>query len=78
MELDMPESTLPTDIMEDPNKKEVPERIPPPEQVAEDSAESIADSFEQDTRKQLNLLRERTFNPELRTLVERVRENEPG
>src|SRR4030042_5718256 len=38
---------------------------------------SAADSFEKETRSQLHFLRERTFNRELRQLVDRLRENEP-
>lgn len=51
------------------------DRIPPP--VPDINTPSAGELFEDDTRKQLNLLRERTFNPELRELVDRVRENEP-
>ena len=54
------------------------DRIPPPSPDEDLNGLSAADSFEEDTRNQLNLLRERTFNSELRQLVDRVRENEPG
>lgn len=50
-----------------------PESFPPVENPAD-----AAGSFEHETRKQLNLLRERTFNPELRRLVDRIRVNEPS
>lgn len=53
-------------------------RIPPPSTDLGSPAKSAAESFEEDTRIQLNLLRERTFNPELRQLVDRVRDNEPA
>ncbi len=52
-------------------------RIPPPVPDQGASAKSAGESFEEDTRKQLNLLRERTFNTELKQLVDRVRDNEP-
>jgi hypothetical protein len=53
-------------------------RIPAPESFPPDeSPADAAGSFEEVTRKQLNLLRERTFNPELRKLVDRIRVNEP-
>ncbi len=77
MDFTMPESKRTADVIEDPEKKEGAGRIPPPDDLGPASPESIADSFEEDTRKQLNLLRERTFNPELKTLVDRVRVNEP-
>jgi hypothetical protein len=55
-----------------------PDRIPAPESFPPDeSIAGAAGSFEEETRKQLNLLRERTFNPELRRLVDRIRVNEP-
>jgi hypothetical protein len=50
-----------------------PESFPPDERPAD-----AAGSFENETRIQLNLLRERTFNPELRRLVDRIRINEPS
>ena len=53
-------------------------RIPPPATDLGSPVQSAAQSFEEDTRKELNLLRERTFNPELRQLVDRVRDNEPA
>jgi hypothetical protein len=54
-------------------------QIPEPESFPrrEDTSRE-ADSFENETRSQLNQLRERTFNPELRKLVDRIRINEPG
>lgn len=52
-------------------------RIPPPVSNGDPSTRSVAETFEEDTRNQLNLLRERTFNEELRQLVDRVRINEP-
>jgi hypothetical protein len=52
-------------------------RIPPPETEPDTGADSVAESFEKDTRKQLNVLRERTFNTDLRNLVDRIRDNEP-
>lgn len=77
MDIDMPEPIPTAEMQDDREKREDPGRIPPPDRFGAESPESIAESFEQDTRKQLNLLRERTFTPELRTLVDRVRENEP-
>lgn len=77
MEHAMPETRLHTENDEDRNRDGARDPIPPPEAFAADSPEAIADSFEEDMRKQLNLLRERTFNPELRNLVDRIRENEP-
>ena len=57
---------------------ESPERIPAPETFPPaGSLSDAAGSFEEETRNQLNLLRERTFNPELRRLVDRIRVNEP-
>lgn len=53
-------------------------RIPPPAADPGVPLQSAAESFEEETRQQLNLLRERTFNPELRQLVDRVRYNEPA
>ena len=53
-------------------------RIPPPENEPRVKADSVAEAFEKDTRKQLNLLREKTFNTDLRHLVDRIRDNEPS
>ncbi len=53
-------------------------RIPPPVSNGGPPSRSAAETFEEDTRNQLNLLRERTFNEELRQLVDRVRINEPS
>jgi hypothetical protein len=53
-------------------------QIPPPVPDHVPSGQSAAESFEEDTRNQLNLLRDRTFNAELKQLVDRVRENEPS
>ena len=52
-------------------------RIPPPETEPDIRADSVAESFEKDTRKQLNILREKTFNSDLRHLVDRIKDNEP-
>lgn len=52
-------------------------RIPPPAPDRGAAKLTEAESFEEDTRAQLNLLRDRTFNTELKQLVDRVRDNEP-
>jgi len=52
-------------------------RIPPPENGPHLKEDSAAEAFEKDTRKQLNFLREKTFNSNLRHLVDRIRDNEP-
>jgi hypothetical protein len=70
----MPQERIDTESMMD----EDAGRIPPPTTDIGSPAQSAAESFEEDTRKQLNLLREKTFNPELRQLVDRVRDNEPA
>jgi hypothetical protein len=58
--------------------EDTPDRIPAPESFPPiESPADAAGSFEEETRKQLNMLRERTFNPELRRLVDRIRVNEP-
>jgi hypothetical protein len=54
-----------------------PGRIPEPDSFLSNEPVTPAASFEEETRKQLNFLRDRTFNPELRRLVDRIRENEP-
>jgi len=54
------------------------DRIPEPDTFPAREPVEPAVSFEQETRNQLNILRERTFNPELRQLVDRIRINEPS
>ena len=58
-------------------REEPQPRIPPPEIEPGVKADSTGEAFEKDTRRQLNLLREKTFNSELRNLVDRIRVNEP-
>lgn len=54
-----------------------PGTVVPAEPAGDIEPGNAADTFEEETRKQLNLLREKTFTPELKRLVDRVRENEP-
>ena len=55
-----------------------PDRIPGPDSFPSPEPAPAAVSFEAETRQQLNFLRDRTFNPELRKLVDRIRVNEPS
>ncbi len=63
---------------EEPQVVNQPDRIPEPDSFLSREPVAEAVSFEEDTRKQLNILRERTFNPELRRLVDKIRVNEPS
>jgi hypothetical protein len=59
-------------------KEDLQPRIPPPETKPRVREDSVADAFEKDTRQQLSFLREKTFNSDLRHLVDRIRDNEPS
>jgi hypothetical protein len=58
-------------------QKERQPRIPPPDTEPGAAPVSAAEAFERDTRRQLNILREKTFNSDLRHLVDRIKDNEP-
>lgn len=63
---------------EEPRAADNAAKIPEPDSFPSREQDNAALSFEEETRKQLNILRERTFNPELRKLVDRIRVHEPS
>lgn len=78
MEQDMPDNIKDITRDDGPVGEEGSGPITDPEQVEKNGTGDPAESFEEETRQQLNILREKTFTPELRRLVERVRDNEPA